>query len=222
MKNKENITNKSKLFLKKHQAFLLFILLMSVFRSAIADWYNIPSSSMMPTIEIGDRITVNKMAYDLRIPFTSTSIVRMNEPKRGEIVVFNSKAANKRLIKRIIALPGDSVSMEREFLTINGKKASYKTLSHTSGHLLRETINEISQVVTIDSTKLTPLNRFSNVTVPKDHYLVLGDNRQNSADSRVYGFVPREELLGNANHVAFSLDYNNYYIPRTNRVFKHL
>lgn len=219
-KNKTNIVVK---FLKANKLFLIFIVLMSVFRSAVADWYTIPSGSMMPTIEVGDRITVNKMAYDLRIPFSNTALIRLDEPKRDDIIVFNSKAADKRLIKRVIALPGDHVAMKNEVLTINGVIASYDTINETSEELtLQETIIGDHRIVRIDKKRQSPLANFSEVIVPKDHYLVLGDNRGNSADSRVYGFVPRKELLGRASYVAFSLDYNKYFLPKSKRFIKSL
>lgn len=219
-KIKTNIVVK---FLKANKLFLIFIVLMSVFRSAVADWYTIPSGSMMPTIEVGDRITVNKIAYDLRIPFSNTALIRLGEPQRDDIIVFNSKAAEKRLIKRVIALPGDHVAMENEVLTINGVIASYDTINETREELtLQETINGDHRIVRIDKKRQSPLANFSMVTVPKDHYLVLGDNRRNSADSRVYGFVPRKELLGRASYVAFSLDYNNYFLPKSKRFIKSL
>ena len=78
---------------------------MSIFRSAVADWYTVPTGSMLPTIKEGDRIIVNKMAYDLKFPFTQLSLIALNEPQRGDIVVFESLAANNRLIKRMIGLP---------------------------------------------------------------------------------------------------------------------
>ncbi|GAA5133682.1 signal peptidase I [Thalassotalea piscium] len=219
VKDKKNIGK----YLHANKSLLLFIVLMSVFRSAVADWYTIPTSSMMPTIEVGDRITVNKMAYDIRIPFTNTAIVQLNDPQRGEIIVFNSKAADKRLIKRVIALPGDSVSMSNDMLTINGQKASYSSINETSIDFIeQESIYGNKRNIRFDKHAQSPLASFSTVIVPKDHYLVLGDNRRNSADSRVYGFVPRNELLGRAGYVAFSLNYNNYYIPKIERFIKNL
>ena len=89
---------------------------MSVFRSAVADWYTVPTGSMQPTIKEGDRIIVNKMAYDLKIPFSQLSLLTTGEPKRGDIVVFESKAADNRLIKRMIGLPGDVIAMKDDLL----------------------------------------------------------------------------------------------------------
>jgi len=93
---------------KNNKQFILFIILMTVFRSAVADWYSVPTGSMQPTIKEGDRVVVNKMAYDLKLPFSQISLVSLNKPKHGEIIVFDSQAADMRLIKRVIGLPGDN------------------------------------------------------------------------------------------------------------------
>ncbi len=210
-------------FWQNNRQFVVFIILMSVFRSAVADWYTVPTASMQPTIKEGDRIVVNKMAYDLRVPFTQTSLINLDDPKRGEIVVFESAEAQNRLIKRVIGLPGDKISMKDEVLFINGKALSYKISEETGSQLIAdESLFDIKHKVRIDKNESNELSNFNTVTVPEDHYLVLGDNRRNSADSRVYGFVPRHELKGKALAVAFSLDYDNYYIPRDNRSFTSL
>jgi len=208
---------------KTNKLFVLFILLMSVFRSAVADWYTVPTGSMKPTIKEGDRIIVNKMAYDLRLPFSQISLLNTGEPQRGEIVVFESKAANNRLIKRMIGLPGDVIAMKNEKLFINGKPVSYQiTQQNTQQLFATEQVDAINHRVRIDKSESDQLSYFGPITVPQGHYLVLGDNRRNSADSRVYGFVPRHELKGKATAIAFSLNYDNYYLPRDNRFFKNI
>ncbi|WP_076419143.1 signal peptidase I [Colwellia sp. UCD-KL20] len=214
---------KLRLFIKEYTGLFSFIVLMVFFRSAVADWYTVPTGSMQPTIEIGDRVVVNKMAYDLKVPLTNITLTRMSEPNRGDIIVFESKAAENRLIKRVIGLPGDKVSMTNEVLTINGKRLNY-TLNVTENHGKQtlENLVGLKHIVKHDPTKNPLMASFNTVTVPADHYLVLGDNRRNSADSRVYGFVPREELKGKAHHVAFSLNYENYYLPKTHRFLKNL
>ena len=212
-----------KVFWKNNKLFFLFILLMSVFRSAVADWYTVPTGSMQPTIKEGDRIIVNKIAYDLKLPFTQTTLLTTGEPKRGEIVVFESKAADNRLIKRMIGLPGDVIEMKNEKLFINGSELNYQITDENAEQLFAtEQLDSITHHIRIDQNKSNQLSNFSSITVPAGHYLVLGDNRRNSADSRVYGFVPRHELKGKAITIAFSFDYDNYYIPRENRFFKDI
>lgn len=215
-------------FLKTNKQLIVFVLLMSVFRSAVADWYTVPTGSMKPTIQEGDRIIVNKMAYDLRVPFTDISVFSLDTPKRGEIIVFDSKAADLRLIKRVIGLPGDIVAMSNDQVIINGQLIqSHSNKNKTSDE--HPSINDnlvksgdIIHRISFDKTIKNQLSSFSPVSVPPGHYLVLGDNRQHSSDSRVYGFVPHKELKGKAISIAFSFDYNNFYIPRKNRFFKDI
>ncbi len=216
-------------FLNKHKQLVIFLALMSIFRSAIADWYSVPTGSMQPTIKEGDRIIVNKMAYDFRLPFTDISLASLDSPKRGEIIVFESKAANLRLIKRIVGLPGDVVSMHNEVITINGQQLTLQALDDNQVtndasklNYFSETIGKINHRINVDDNASNLLSNFSPVTVPKGHYLVLGDNRRHSADSRVYGFVPRHELRGKATVIAFSVDYDDHYIPRKERFFQDI
>ncbi|GAA6171196.1 signal peptidase I [Colwellia sp. KU-HH00111] len=210
-------------FWHNNKLFIIFILLMSVFRSAVADWYTVPTASMQPTIQIGDRVIVNKMAYDLKLPFSQYSLLTTAEPQRGEIVVFESDAADNRLIKRMIGLPGDVITMRKDKLYINGKALRYQVAKSNAEELFAtEQVDTISHTVRIDNTSSNVLSSFGPITVPDNHYLVLGDNRRNSADSRVYGFVPRHELKGKATAIAFSFDYDNYYLPRKNRFFKDI
>lgn len=225
----DSSNNKFILFLHSNKKFLLFILLMSVFRSAVADWYSVPTGSMQPTIHEGDRVVVNKIAYDVRLPFTDIMLLSLDTPKRGEIVVFESKAADIRLIKRIIGLPGDIIEMNNEVVKVNGQPLSYKIVhphinqNNSKGITTSiEKIGNIKHHINIDSTASNQLSNFPPVTVPSGHYLVLGDNRRHSADSRVYGFVPHHELRGKATAIAFSIDYNNYYLPRSDRLFQDI
>lgn len=210
-------------FWQNNKQFILFILMMSIFRSAVADWYTVPTGSMQPTIKVGDRIIVNKMAYDLRFPFSQLSLLETGEPQRGEIIVFESKAADNRLIKRMIGLPGDIIEMKNETLYINDQELSYQITKQNAQQLFAtEQVDTITHSIRIDKNGSNQLSNFGPITVPEGHYLVLGDNRRNSSDSRVYGFVPRHELKGKATTVAFSLNYDNYYIPRENRFFKDI
>lgn len=217
--------NKIKQLWRNNRGLIVFISLMFVFRSAVADWNDVPTGSMQPTIEIGDRILVNKMAYDLRLPFSTVSVLKLADPERGDIVIFASEAADNRLVKRVIGVPGDVVAMQHNVLSINGQRLAYTEPEHTeevdkivadSDMLLTEQLGGIAHAV-----KLAPVSsglaNFAPVQVPAGHYLVLGDNRDNSADSRVIGFVPRHEIIGRAGKVLFSLDYDNYYLPRRER-----
>ena len=182
---------------------------------------------MKPTILEGDRVYVNKLAYGLRVPFTTIPLVTWSSPERGEIVVFESQRADLRLIKRVIGLEGDTVALVGNVLYINGEKAKYVDsqvrAEDISWHderavpmLQHESIAGIEQNVAL----LRPDSYFGPVTVPQGHLFVMGDNRDFSGDSRYYGFVPMKELLGRANGVLVSLDPQNNYKPRTDRFIK--
>lgn len=208
--------------IRRHRGLILFVLLMVMFRSSFADWNQVPTTSMVPTIMAGDRIVVNKLAYDLKLPLTDIALVRLGEPSRGDIVVFDSKAADTRLVKRLVGLPGDTVALIDNHLVINGVSATYGDVKAAPGGLSAvETYADVSHRV-VFSPAGGRLANFGPVTIPADHYLMLGDNRDNSADSRVYGFVPRAEIIGRSSAVAFSVDYDRYYLPRADRFWQSL
>ena len=219
-------------FCKQNRYFLVFIALMFIFRSAIADWNDVPTGSMKPTILEGDRIYVNKMAYDIRLPFTQVSLLEIAEPQRGDIIVFKSAAAGKRLVKRVIGLPGDVVELRNNRLFINGEAVKYSSVEgnqhlsdqHLNNRLSSDNIEFLPGMAhTVRIAKQgSSVSSFAPVKVPNGAYLALGDNRDNSADSRVIGFVPREEIVGKTTHVVFSLNYDNYFLPRSNRFFHKL
>ncbi|TVP15784.1 signal peptidase I [Shewanella sp. KCT] len=208
-----------------------------IFRSAVADWNHVPSGSMLPTIVQGDRILVNKMAYDLRLPFTHVSLMKLADPERGDIITFDSVKADKKLVKRIIGLPGDTLAMRNNRLYLNGVALNYRAeplaltentekafsegkeaLSdgQTAFSVWQEALPGKSHAIRLNDQP-SRLANFGPVTVPEGHYLALGDNRDASADSRVIGFVPREEITGKAHRIAFSNDPEHYYWFRSER-----
>jgi signal peptidase I len=199
---------------KENWGILLFTLVLFASRSSFADWYVVPTGSMLPTIVEGDRIFVDKMAYRLEVPFTDIEIMQTGQPKRGDIVVFNSEKAGNRLVKRLIGEPGDRVAMLDNKLFINGEQVLYEDSDnelHKTEHL--GDIAHFVQFIPVAKAR----DNFAEVIVPQGYYLVLGDNRNNSADSRYYGFVPAIEIQGKANKVLVSLDPENYYLPRKER-----
>jgi signal peptidase I len=208
----------------EYQAFAVFVILMVIFRSALADWNTVPTGSMKPTIIEGDRILVNKLAYDLMIPLTHTSVYRFGDPVRGDIIVFDSKAADTRLVKRVIGVPGDIVEMRANRLTINGIEARYSDVEYKADAIFAtESYGGMTHRIELDPAATAGrYSSFGPVEVPQGSYLVLGDNRDNSADSRVRGFIPRQEIIGDAKVVVMSLDYDGYYLPRTDRFFHAL
>jgi signal peptidase I len=222
-KNEVIMTSRLQSLYREYKGFVLFIVLMTVFRSAVADWNEVPSGSMLPTIQEGDRIYVNKLAYDVRVPFTHLSLVKLADPKRGDIVVFDSEAAKKRLVKRVIGLPGEVVELRHNELIINGRNADYLAtgIDGLSSYFI-ERFDGMRHGVKLVNYRDNPMSTFGPVTVPLGYYLVLGDNRDNSADSRVYGYVPRNEIVGRSTMVVISLNYDNYFLPRHGRFFHEL
>lgn len=199
---------------------LAIILVLSAFRSAVADWNDVPSGSMRPTILVGDRIMVDRRAYDLRVPFTTTSLWRYADPERGDIIVFYSPRDGTRLVKRVVGLPGDRVELRGYALTINGGVVPYEPTAGTGdapyvllaeglpGHAAHP-VRAFDPALRADTTQA--------FEVPAGKYFVLGDNRDESFDSRYWGFVPRNAVLGRAWRVAFSLDRERHFIPRLGR-----
>jgi signal peptidase I len=210
---------------RDNKSLLAFLFLMVLFRSAIADWNVVPSGSMLPTIREGDRILVDKMAYDLRVPFTHVALVRRGDPQRGDIVTIDSAAAHELLVKRVIGVPGDSVALRDNVLFVNGVRADYQPLAAapmadpplSPGKYLTERFDGVSHTVRLSEIAPSPRSSFGPVVVPPGEYLMLGDNRDDSADSRYFGFFPRDEVMGRTRRVAYSLDPDRHYLPRLDR-----
>jgi len=202
----------------------------TVFRSAIADWNVVPSGSMLPTICPGDHIIVDKMAYELRVPLTHIGLLHLNDPQRNDIVTIDSAAAHELLVKRVIGVPGDSVAMRNNVLYLNGKRADYQPLGvdqlpgNASSHAryLAERFDGVAHRVRLSLDAPSPRSSFGPVVVPTGEYLMLGDNRDDSADSRYFGFFPRTEIMGRVRRVAFSLDPKHFDLPRLDRFGKRL
>ncbi|MES2295962.1 MAG: signal peptidase I [Pseudomonadota bacterium] len=213
-------------WIRNNKGFLAFLFLFGIFRTAVADWNPIPSGSMHPNLLEGDVVFVNRLAFNLKVPLTNIVLSRLGEPQRGDVVTFFSPTDGTRLIKRVIALPGDVVEMRNEQLVINGREAHYDTLDSVveptahSGNLLAQRFNETlgAERHRIQVLPMLEARRdFAPTTVPKDHFMMLGDNRDNSADSRYIGFVPRDLLIGRAVRVLVSADIEGNWSPRTER-----
>lgn len=212
-------------FLARNKGFIAFMLCMVMFRSAVADWNVVPTGSMQPTIKIGDRIFVDKAAYDIRLPLTHLSLLHLADPQRGDIVVLDSRAAHERLVKRVIGLPGDEIAMRGNVLYINGHAASYATSSYGGIHddlknparYEIERYGDMHHAIRLSEYWPSPASSFGPVKVPAGQYLLLGDDRDNSADSRYFGFFPRNEIVGRSRYVVASLDPDRHYLPRGDR-----
>lgn len=216
-----------KRWLIDNRGFLIFLACLGVFRTAVADWNPIPSGSMRPTILEGDVVLVNRLAYDLKVPLTDVSLATLGEPQRGDIVTFKSPADGTRLIKRLVALPGDVVELKNEVLFINHQSAQYSEQNAVIEPVApgmdvpatRATESGVGKAHTVQFLHGVDARRnFGPVVVPAHHYFMLGDNRDNSADSRFIGFVPRERLIGRAGHVLVSADIMDNWMPRLGRI----
>jgi len=197
---------------------VVVIAILAPLRSAVADWNDVPTGSMIPTILVGDRIFINKVAYDLKVPFTRWQVAKWADPQRGDIVVFPSPADGVRLVKRVVAVPGDSIELRDDHLVINGETASYALVDNTapSALVLSETVSGKMHSLMIQPQQRA-MRSFGPVNVPAGSYFVMGDNRDNSFDSRYFGFVSRDRILGRATLVAMSFDRDHYYQPRFGR-----
>lgn len=207
---------------KENKSLVLFLLLMFSFRSAVADWNEVPTGSMKPTILEGDRILVNKLAYDVRVPFTHLSLYKLSDPSRGDVIIFDSSVSGRRLVKRVVGVPGDVVELVDNVLHINDVQLDYEEMSSTGFSADRlEDLLGVEHYVRV-SSRGSQLSTFGPVIVPAGQYLAFGDNRDNSIDSRVIGFVPRNEIVGRSRSIVLSLNYENSYIPRPDRFLKTL
>ena len=216
-----------KKILNEIRIFALMILIVSSLRSALADWNDVPTGSMKPTIQEGDRVVVNKLAYDLKVPFTTIKIFGWDDPKRGDIVVLFSPVDGVRLVKRVVAIPGDQVEMRENQLYINGQIAKQSPIATTEladygrAYVLAENLQGHTHKMMV-TPDITAVRSIGPVVVPEGNYFVIVDNRDNNNDRRFIGFIERRRIVGEAVAVAFSLDRSRYFVPRFDRFFEGL
>jgi signal peptidase I len=221
---------KIKELLNKNKNIIIVLFIIIIFRSVIIEPFRIPSESMEPTLLSGDFIIVNKFIYDIKIPFLNKTIFKINNPKRGDIVVF--KHLDKTFyIKRVIGISGDIIKYENKKLFINNNMIKSKHLNFNFE------INDKNIILKTDILKeyLTPSKEYNikqylnlkddkhklELTVPKNMYFVMGDNRDNSEDSRKWGFVDESKMIGKAMFIWFSIDMKSFMI-RNERITKNI
>ncbi|MCC7403341.1 MAG: signal peptidase I [Bdellovibrionales bacterium] len=207
-------------FWDSNKVFIGFLAFIILFRVTIADQYHVPSGSMEPTIAIGDRVLVNKTVFHLKIPFTNLVLVRLGEPVRGDIVVFEKPGDHTVMIKRLIGLPGDYLEIDDGFIRVNGETFF---ADQDPQELLREArLNDqglhyheqmSGHQYTVQRLPLPRQFGEKKLKVPDDHFFFMGDNRDNSNDSRAWGVVPRDLLKGRASRVLYSMVFDGF-IPR--------
>jgi signal peptidase I len=168
-----------------------FALALFAARSTLADHYFVPSGSMIPTVEIGDRVVVNKLAYSLRIPFSDKVVAELHRPERGDVVVLRSPENGITLLKRVVAVPGDEVTVVDGRVWINRHPVPVEQTADALVESLGRGVHAIR--VTAGGGP-----QYGPVRLERDEYLVLGDNRGESHDGRAFGLVDRHAILGRA------------------------
>jgi len=198
------------------RSFFPIILVVLVIRSFIAEPFRIPSGSMLPTLHVGDFILVNKFAYGIRLPVLNSKVLETGEPERGDVVVFRyPKNPQVDYIKRVIGLPGDTIGYFNKTVYINGEKVDQEVKDKSSelfslvparNELRFEALDGAGHEILVD-----PDRRLveGEAVVPEGEYFVMGDNRDNSNDSRFWGTVPEANLVGEAFFIWMSWDWNS-------------
>jgi len=219
-KGKETISTDSRptgIIIEYARAFFPVILVVFVLRSFIVEPFRIPSGSMLPSLYIGDFILVSKFSYGIRLPLINQKVFSIGIPKRGEVLVFRYPHDEKtNYIKRVVGLPGDIVDYKNKRLRINGKVVDLQksnrqntkqgTQSNEQVRVYIERLGKSSHGILLDTSLGS--RDYTRIIVPPGKYFVMGDNRDHSNDSRFWGFVPEENIVGRAFFVWFSWDSN--------------
>jgi len=231
----DKLTDKKAKFGEGLGSFTVAVLAILAFRWLLFEPYVIPSGSMIPTLLINDHILVNKFAYGVRIPFTKSWLFKNKDPKRGDVVVFRSvEDSGYFMIKRVVGVPGDKIELDADgFLNVNGERLEVKPLNVTADPASQAPFYPITEsdlsvgqfsdynfyqehLGSVDHRmqmmKGAPRYFDRPITVPEDQYFCMGDNRDNSKDSRYWGALPRENLLGQAMFVWLSCDETLPYL----------
>ena len=205
LKSRRGLGTKEGKIVEYAKSFFPVLLAVFIIRSFVVEPFKIPSGSMMPTLISGDFIAVNKFSYGLRLPVFNKTLIKIGEPKRGDVIVFHyPKDPNIDYIKRLIGLPGDEIRYDNKQLFINGEAI---TQEFTSDYIYPLSADQIMQAKEYKEFLMGAEHamlihdipdRNYQFKVPLGHYLAMGDNRDNSSDGRVWGFVPDEYLVGKA------------------------
>jgi len=200
------------------RSFFPIFLLVILLRGFVVEPFRIPSGSMMPTLLVGDFILVNKFAYGLRLPVTKSKIMETGSPERGDVMVFRyPQDPSVDYIKRLVGLPGDTISYNEKTLRLNGEPVdlvdvgAYQPVGsgiRANGSVERvETLGPVAHSILVDARKRGCPLPPNGIQVPEGHYFMMGDNRDDSNDSRCWGFVPEANLVGKAFMIWLSWDW---------------
>lgn len=177
------------------ESLIIAVVIALSVKSLVFAAYTIPSSSMEPTLLVGDYLIANRLSYVMKVPFTDMVLFTLGEPKRGDIVIFRyPKDRSKDFVKRVMAKPGDIVEIKDKVVHVNGQRAADAAAYFVDSRVI--------------PGNASPRDNFGPITVPKDSYFVMGDNRDNSSDSRFWGFLKKKDLVGKAEIIYFSRDSN--------------
>lgn len=220
----KNPNAKDPMWVDYARSFFPILIFVFMLRAFIIEPYRIPSGSMKPTLLVGDFIVVNKFTYGIRLPIINKKIVALNEPARGDVMVFRFPPDPKvNFIKRVIGLPGDNIVYQNKQLFVNGQlipktlvETELQTTSEADTYSMRRFMEALPDASHDIYERLTP-GQEAVVTVPAGHYFMMGDNRDESDDSRFWGFVPEENIIGKAFGVWMSWDSQAYRV-RVSRI----
>lgn len=203
--SEEALADRKKSRLRENlEAVFIAILLALFIRAFIVQAFKIPSGSMKPTLQIGDHILVNKFTYGIDLPFSDITLVSLGEPERGDIIVFEYPVEpDKDFIKRVVGLPGDEVEIRNKVVYVNGEPIEQGYTQYTEDHFI--------------PGEAGPRDNYGPETVPENEFFVLGDNRDNSYDSRFWGNVEEQALKGKAFIIYWSWDREQLW-PRWSRI----
>ncbi|MDO3381665.1 signal peptidase I [Gilvimarinus algae] len=176
---------------RQNAGFILLVLGLAFFRTAVADWNYVPSSSMEPTLYPGDVLVINKLAYGPSVPFTRTRLVDIAQPERGDVITFFPSHTDNCLVKRVIGVPGDRLRIRGERVWLNDEELR---VSEKDGFYW-EALPGSSHKIADPAGELQPAFA-GELIVPDGHYFVMGDNRANSYDSRYWGLVKESQIVG--------------------------
>ena len=202
-------------------SFFPVLFVVFVIRSFLFEPFQIPSKSMLPTLKVGDFILVNKFTYGIRLPVIGSKIIPINNPERGDVMVFIPPHDPRYFIKRVIGLPGDRIRMENNQLWVNNQPYEQQFIDTVSKKMTATTELSMETTGTVAHEIYTqnpagPYGREFNYQVPEGHYFMVGDNRDNSLDSRAWGAVPEANIVGKA--VAIWMHWENWDLPSFSRV----
>lgn len=204
--------NKVVHIIRTNKTFFLFIFLLAFSRTAFADWSKVPSGSMEPTIYPGDYVLVDKMAYGASVPFMNVKLWNSGSPERGDIITFVPPHTTDLFVKRVVGLPGDSVVIEDTNVVINNVQIQHQHIStNSSNTIFSESLDTITHDIQFRLDRPSSFHTL-NIVVPKGKYFVMGDHRNDSVDSRYWGFVDEEKIMGKVNRLALSFSSERAFL----------